>query len=103
MVFSPSPASAASGWIPLLYDTVVVLLTIYRVVPVVQRNGKGHILRTFLQDGLLYYGYVQYYLLVFGYCLLIYRLNTSVIFSVNLVLTIMIPAAPPGIQNITAQ
>jgi len=83
MIFHSGPAgSAASAWIPLLYDTIVLILTLYVTVPSIRRSKKGYIVRTIFRDGLLYYG---------------------VIFSVTLVLTIMIPAAPTGLKNITAQ
>jgi len=83
MIYHSGPAgSAASAWIPLLYDTIVLLLTLYITVPSIRRDGRGHIVRTIFTDGLLYYG---------------------VICTVTLVLTIMIAAAPPGVKNITAQ
>jgi len=74
--------SAASAWIPLLYDTFVLLLTLYVTVPSIRRSEKGFIVRTILRDGLRYY---------------------AVICIVTMVLTIMIAGAPPGLQNITAQ
>ncbi|KAI0060354.1 hypothetical protein BV25DRAFT_1917716 [Artomyces pyxidatus] len=84
MIFNPhvGPIAASSAWLPLLYDTVVVALTLYRTVRAVWSKTAGQIFRVLLREGLLYY---------------------SVIFSVTLVLTIMIVAAPPGIKNITAQ
>jgi hypothetical protein len=84
MIFEPSlskPASS-SAWIPLLYDTFVVILTLCRTVPSVRHRTASHIVKVLLEDGLLYY---------------------SVIFSINLVLTLMIIFAPPGLKNITAQ
>jgi hypothetical protein len=84
---SPKIATA-SAWLPLLYETVVLLLILYSTVPALRRNLKeaGQVTQTVTQtifhDGLLYY---------------------SLICSVTLVLTVMIAAAPPGIRNITAQ
>ncbi|KIM78447.1 hypothetical protein PILCRDRAFT_824331 [Piloderma croceum F 1598] len=84
MIFDPSigNAASASAWIPLLYDTVVFFLTLYRILPSIQHREAGHVVRTIFKDGLLYY---------------------SVIFCVTLVLTIQITASPAGIKNITAQ
>jgi hypothetical protein len=84
---SPKVLSAASAWIPLLYDTIVLLLTLYVTVPSIRRSEKGFsekgfIVRTILTDGLKYY---------------------AVICVVTMVLTIMIAGAPPGLKNITAQ
>jgi len=84
MIYDPniSDAASASAWLPLLYDTIVLLLTLYRTVPSIRHKEAGHVVQTIFKDGLLYY---------------------SVICSVTLVLTIMIVAAEPGIKNITAQ
>ncbi|KAI0049405.1 hypothetical protein FA95DRAFT_1677530 [Auriscalpium vulgare] len=84
MIFHPKVGSiaAASAWLPLLYDTVVVALTLYRTAGAVWTKTAGQIVRVLLQEGLLYY---------------------SVICSVTLVLTIMILGAPQGLRNVTAQ
>jgi hypothetical protein len=84
MIFDPniSDAASASAWLPLLYDTIVLFLILYRTVPSIRHQQAGHVVQTIFEDGLLYY---------------------SVICSVTLVLTIMIVAAEPGIKNITAQ
>jgi len=84
MVFDPSisGAASASAWIPLLYDTIIFGLTLYRTVPPIRREEASYIIKRLLEDGILYY---------------------SVIFSVTLVLTFMIVAAPPGTKNIAAQ
>ena len=52
--------SSASAYLPLLYDTVVVLLTIYRTVGQIRQRTAGKIMRVLLRDGLLYYRSVQY-------------------------------------------
>ncbi|KAH8085961.1 hypothetical protein BXZ70DRAFT_900026, partial [Cristinia sonorae] len=80
-VSSPAHLASASAWLPLTYDTIVVILTLNRTLKPVRHHSAGKIMRVLLRDGLLYY---------------------SVIFSVNLVLTLMIALAPEGIQNITA-
>jgi len=76
--------AAASAWLPLLYDTIVLVLTTYKAFQ--NRPLPGYfyspILQTVLAGGIVYY---------------------SVIFSITLVLAIMIAVAPPGVQNITAQ
>ncbi|KAF9493526.1 hypothetical protein BDN71DRAFT_1450207 [Pleurotus eryngii] len=75
-IFDPkySAAATSSAWFPLLYDSIVLLLTLYRTWPSIRRREAGFIMNRLFEDGLLYY---------------------SVIFSVTLVLTIMIIAAPP--------
>ncbi|KAL4249183.1 hypothetical protein ABKN59_006956 [Abortiporus biennis] len=78
----PGHIASASAWLPLLYDTVILILTLNRTLQPVRHQAAGKIMRVLLRDGILYY---------------------SVIFSINLVLTLMIASAPPGIQNITAQ
>jgi len=74
--------ASASAWVPLLYDTIIFGLTLYRTVPPLRREEASYIIKRLLEDGLLYY---------------------SVIFSVTFVLTFMIVAAPPGTKNIAAQ
>ncbi|KAA1473853.1 hypothetical protein DENSPDRAFT_803128 [Dentipellis sp. KUC8613] len=84
MIFDHRAGSmaAASAWLPLLYDTVVLCLTLFRTIIPVWHRTSGQILRVILREGMMYY---------------------SVIFSVTLVLTIMILHAEPSVQNITAQ
>jgi len=84
MVFDKSigPIASASAWLPLLYDTLVLILTLNRTLKPVRHRTAGKIVKVLLRDGILYY---------------------SVIFSVNVVLTLMIAFAPADIQNITAQ
>uniref|UniRef100_A0A8H8CEY6 Uncharacterized protein n=1 Tax=Psilocybe cubensis TaxID=181762 RepID=A0A8H8CEY6_PSICU len=77
-----SAAASSSAWIPLLYDTIIFGLTLYRTVPPIRREEASYIIKRLLEDGLLYY---------------------SVIFTVTCVLTFMIVAAPPGTKNIAAQ
>ncbi|TFK38997.1 hypothetical protein BDQ12DRAFT_650645 [Crucibulum laeve] len=83
MIFDPaiSAAASSSAWIPLLYDTLIFGLTLYRTIPPIRREEASYIIKRLLEDGLLYY---------------------SVIFSVTLVLTIMILSAPSGTKNIAA-
>ncbi|KAF9468655.1 hypothetical protein BDZ94DRAFT_1245925 [Collybia nuda] len=84
MIFDPdiSILASSSAWLPLLYDTVIVGLTLYRTLPSIRNQNASFVMRRLLEDGLIYY---------------------SAIFAVTLVLTIMIIAAPPGLKNIVAQ
>jgi len=82
MVFTSGSLASASAWLPLIYDTYIFGLTLYRTFPSVRNKEAGKIVRTLFADGLLYY---------------------SVICTVNLVLTIMIIRAPVGLRNIVAQ
>ncbi|KAJ7852620.1 hypothetical protein B0H14DRAFT_2759580 [Mycena olivaceomarginata] len=93
MIFPPelSAIASSSAWLPLLYDSCVLILTLIKTVPatvkgrrVPNRNRRdgSNIMKRLFQDGLIYY---------------------SAIFAVNAVLTIMIISAPPGLKNITAQ
>ena len=106
-----SGLASASAWIPLLYDTIIFGLTLYRTVPPIRREEASYIIKRLLEDGILYY---RYYISCFQF---IYQIRsdhpsfffkkkttiTSVIFSVTFVLTFMIVAAPPGTKNIAAQ
>ena len=61
MIYNAGAAGAvASAWIPLFYDTVVMLLTMYITVPTIRRSAKGFIVWTIFRDGLLYYAYVHW-------------------------------------------
>jgi len=93
MVFSSNIGfwPSASAWLPLLYDTVVLVLTLSRTIYSIKGlkgvtsnrvSQRGSISEILLKDGILYF---------------------SVIFVANFVLTVMILKAPPGIQNICAQ
>ncbi|KAI0720553.1 hypothetical protein C8T65DRAFT_735884 [Cerioporus squamosus] len=74
--------ASASAWLPLLYDTVVLALTLWRAHPGKNRLTAGRIMRILLKEGIMYY---------------------SVIFIITLILTLMIVFAPDGLKNITAQ
>ncbi|KAG1747541.1 hypothetical protein EDB19DRAFT_1630814, partial [Suillus lakei] len=79
---SSGSIASASAWLPLLYDTYVFGLTLKSTLPSIRKKETGHVVRTLFADGLLYY---------------------SVICTINLVLTIMIIRAHPGVKNIAAQ
>ncbi|KAF8644430.1 hypothetical protein AX16_008489 [Volvariella volvacea WC 439] len=83
MIFDPEIILASSSaWLPLLYDTVIFGLTLYRTFPSIRHRNAPFVMKRLLEDGLIYY---------------------IAILAVTLVLTIMIIAAPPGLKNITAQ
>ncbi|KAI0088481.1 hypothetical protein BDY19DRAFT_906509 [Irpex rosettiformis] len=83
MVFDSSVGLWASlaAFLPLIYDTIILILTLNRTVGAVRRKTAGRIVMLLLRDGILYY---------------------SVIFAITLVYTIMIVSAPPGLQNVAA-
>ncbi|KAJ7243750.1 hypothetical protein C8J57DRAFT_1365760 [Mycena rebaudengoi] len=84
MIFPPelSVIASSSAWLPLLYDSVILILTLKKTIPSVRHRHASYMMKRLFQDGLLYY---------------------TAIFSVTLVLTIMIVSAPPGLKNIAAQ
>ncbi|KAI0763684.1 hypothetical protein BC629DRAFT_1543046 [Irpex lacteus] len=79
MVFDEGGAASAFAWSPLAYDTMIFALTLYKTVGPTRKKTAGKIAQVMLKDGTLYY---------------------SVILAVNLVLMIMLVAAPPGLQNL---
>ncbi|KDQ25298.1 hypothetical protein PLEOSDRAFT_169364 [Pleurotus ostreatus PC15] len=56
-IFDPkySAAATSSAWFPLLYDSIVLLLTLYRTWPSIRRREAGFIMNRLFEDGLLYY------------------------------------------------
>ncbi|KAF7760973.1 hypothetical protein Agabi119p4_10382 [Agaricus bisporus var. burnettii] len=73
----------SSAWIPLVYDTIVFALTLYRTIPPLRNApSTSDIIERLFGDGLMYY---------------------SVILAVTLVLTIMLIKSPQGIRQIAAQ
>ncbi|GLB39856.1 putative expressed protein [Lyophyllum shimeji] len=74
--------ATAAGWSPFLHDTVVLGLTLYRTIPSIRNRHASYVMKRLLADGVIYY---------------------SAIFLVELTLTIMIFAAPPGLKNLLAQ
>ncbi|KZP11162.1 hypothetical protein FIBSPDRAFT_708454, partial [Athelia psychrophila] len=82
MIFSGNHiATSATAWMPLLYETIVFKLTLFRTLESLKNGETAYLLRTMFRDGLIYY---------------------AVIFTVNLTLTVMIISAPVGIQNVAA-
>ena len=50
-----SNLAASSAWLPLLYDTAVFGLTLYRTYPSLKNRNPSYIMKRLLQDGLIYY------------------------------------------------
>jgi len=89
MIFEGHPAaSSASAWMPLLYESIVFGLSLYKFVPELYRRDtdtqSSHtgVIARLLIDSLLYY---------------------SVILAVTATLTIMIIKSPRNVKNIVAQ
>ncbi|KAJ6511905.1 hypothetical protein C8R47DRAFT_1313998 [Mycena vitilis] len=84
MIFPPglSTVASSSAWLPLLYDSVVLVLTLVKALPLVRKSNGTYVMKRLLEDGLIYY---------------------AAIFCVTLALTIMIVSAPPGLKNVAAQ
>lgn len=98
-------ASSGSAWLPLLYDTVVLVLTFRRTFPSIRNEPGGstlYIMKRVLEDGLIYYRQVNR-LASIRYTDERPIVASSAIFAVTLVLTVMIAAAPAGLRNISAQ
>lgn len=47
--------ASASAWLPLLYDTIVLILTLKRTLGPVRNKTAGKIAQVLLRDGILYY------------------------------------------------
>lgn len=46
---------SAYAWMPLLFDTTVLALTVLRTLGLVRSGRAGNIVRTLLRDGIMYY------------------------------------------------
>ena len=47
--------ASSTAWLPLLYDTVIVSLTLYRTASSVYTEPTSFMRRVLFQEGLLYY------------------------------------------------
>jgi hypothetical protein len=74
--------ASSTAWLPLLYDTVIVSLTLYRTASSVYARSATNLFRVLFQEGLLYY---------------------SIICTITLVLTIMITSTGESIRNVASQ
>ena len=48
-----------SAWIPLAFDTIVILLTLARCIGPLTHKSPGNTFRTLVKDGALYYRFVN--------------------------------------------
>ena len=48
---------------PLLFDTTVLSLTVYKTMAVVRGGSAGNVVKTFVRDGVLYYRSVSTHLI----------------------------------------
>ncbi|KAH9986931.1 hypothetical protein BJV74DRAFT_843648 [Russula compacta] len=82
MIVDPKvgPIASSTAWLPLLYDTLAIGLTLKGTAKYMGSRDTGQVFRVMLREGLLYY---------------------SVICTVSLVFTLMIIFAPPSVRNIT--
>lgn len=51
--------ASSSAWLPLLFDTIVLVLTLYRAYCGIKHASAGRIMRILLREGILYYRYVH--------------------------------------------
>lgn len=56
LISSPAHLASASAWLPLTYDTIVVVLTVNRTIKPFRHQNASTIMRVLLRDGLMYYG-----------------------------------------------
>ncbi|KAJ7302616.1 hypothetical protein DFH08DRAFT_826501 [Mycena albidolilacea] len=101
MIFPPAVDIIATSvaWLPLLYESLVLILTLIKTVPVIVQSRRAPqclngstIMKQLFQDGLIYYSFWP----ADGATL-------SAIFAVDGGLTIMFISAPPGLKNIISQ
>ncbi|KAF8489637.1 hypothetical protein F5888DRAFT_1910259 [Russula emetica] len=74
--------TSSTAWLPLVFDTTVMFLTMYRTARSAYSRTTSDTFRVLFREGLLYY---------------------SIICTVTLVLTIMINTAAPSIRNVGSQ
>lgn len=58
-----SKLASSSAWLPLLYDTVVLALTVNRTLPSLKNKNSSYVMKRLLEDGLIYYTCVLAFLL----------------------------------------
>lgn len=88
-----------SAWLPLIYDTLCILLTLWRCAGPLREHAAGVIVKTLVKDGAIYYRcvyrlFVQETRFPKSQRVALMCFLSSVIFCVNLVLAIMIVTAP---------
>jgi len=55
-----SVLASSSAWLPLLYDTVVLALTLNRTLPQLKNKKGSYVMKRLFQDGLIYYTCVYF-------------------------------------------
>ncbi|KAJ7163058.1 hypothetical protein C8R46DRAFT_1221859 [Mycena filopes] len=57
MIFPPSLSTVASSsaWLPLLFDSVILILTLLKTLPSVGKKQGTFMMKRLLEDGLIYY------------------------------------------------
>ncbi|KAI1790141.1 hypothetical protein LXA43DRAFT_1062298 [Ganoderma leucocontextum] len=94
MIFDQSKVhgafAAASAWLPLLYETVILVLTLLRTYQHARDASTGRVMRILVREGLFYFSATACPVL-------------SVIFTITFILTLMILLAPDGLKNVAAQ
>ncbi|KAH9950637.1 hypothetical protein B0H21DRAFT_888881 [Amylocystis lapponica] len=81
MIYNLGPIATASAWLPAVYDTLVFGLTLHRTFRAA-RDTHAVLVRALLHEGVVYY---------------------SIIFTVNVALTIMIISAAQDLKFVCAQ
>ena len=59
---SSGPIASITAWLPLLYDTVAIGLTLKGTAKYLGSRDTGQVFRVMLREGLLYYRYVDAWL-----------------------------------------
>lgn len=63
MILGERSSALAPVWIPLLYETIVVLLTLHRIMRAAIGQAAGTIILALMRGSILYYMYVLLYYL----------------------------------------
>jgi hypothetical protein len=74
--------ASSTAWLPLVFDSIVMFLTMYRTARSVYSRTTSDLFRVLFREGLLYY---------------------CCICTITLVLTIMITSTAPSIRNVVSQ
>jgi len=61
LTFSSNVLASSSAWLPLLYDTVILGLTLYRTFPSLRNKTASYVMRRLFHDGLVYYRWVSHH------------------------------------------
>jgi hypothetical protein len=61
--------ASSTAWLPLVFDSIVMFLTMYRTARSVYSRTTSDLFRVLFREGLLYYWYVGARILYFHHCL----------------------------------